>query len=100
MTLDNFVLWKFRKVEGILENFRASDVFVSKYSKGFHVFYIKYDLEKLQATITSPLGDFADITCSFKDLEQTLKDMGYYKLKDPSECHSCALQPWNGKMEI
>jgi hypothetical protein len=44
MTVDNFALWKFKTIEGILKNVSSFDFTTTLITKGFETYKIHYDL--------------------------------------------------------
>lgn len=91
MNIDNFAIWKFKNVEGILKNFYAYDFTITKYQKGFTTFFIHYDVTAETVTFkTASSPKFDGITCSFKDLRSTLMKLGVFELKSKDDCHSSA----------
>lgn len=89
MDLTNFALWKFRFIEGYLQNMQSYDVTTTKYvnPKDLAVTWIRYDMDKEKARIES--GDRV-VECRFDELEKTLKDLGLYRERLYADMHHLA----------
>lgn len=103
MKLDQFAVWKFKALDGILKGFSAGDIFTSKYvDKKGQRWKITYDITKNTATITLTdmfaLETGKTITCSFKDLEKTLKDNDMYEERHDNR-HSSSYIKFEGNLE-
>lgn len=100
MTVDNFALWKFKTIEGILKNCHPADFLTTVFTKGFETYTVRYDLRTNTCVIEDPIKlDDQHTQCSFKDLPKKLAEMGLYEKKNPEECHSNALIPFVGNLE-
>lgn len=97
MNIDNFAIWKFKNVEGVLKNFYAYDFLVSKYQKGFVTFFIHYDLNTDTIVFKSDHArQYNGITCKFSEFHNKLKSLGLFELKDENDCHESAT--WNNPL--
>ena len=89
MDICSFSVWKFRYIEGFLQDMRSYDVLTTKYvnPKTFVTTWIKYDFDKNIATIET---DNRTMECKLSELENTLKDLGMYKERPENDRHSLA----------
>ena len=87
MSPDNFALWKFKTIEGLIYC-NGYDFFTTKIVKGSSTFYIKYDLKTEEATISNPDDTFMiEHICPFNKLQDELKNMGLWKERPKEEQH-------------
>lgn len=100
MTLDSFAMFKFKEIEGKLENFYSHDMTTTRFVNGFITYYINYDITSLSFKIidSCALDDNVIASGHFKDLVKTLKDMGFYKERTTNR-HSSSYIPFDGKLE-
>lgn len=100
MTVDNFALWKFKTIEGILKNVSSFDFTSTAITKGFETYKIHYDLATCTCMIEDSIAlEDKHITCSFKDLPAKLQEMGLYERRPESGCNANALIPFTGSVE-
>ncbi len=99
MTTDQFALWKFKAIEGILENFQAADFNTTRFIKGFETYLITYDVAHLTCKIENMSKlDFDPIIVPFKELVNKLKEMGVYRERRTMR-HSNSYIPFTGSLE-
>lgn len=103
MKLDQFAVWKFKALDGILKGFSAGDIFTSKYvDKKGQQWKITYDIRTNKATVTLvdmfSLETGKSFSCSFKDLEKTLKDNDMYEERQDNR-HSSSYIKFEGNLE-
>ena len=98
MKLDNFILWKFKELEGKLKYFRASDVYASRIEKGFNTYKLTYNLETNTATLKDDLSGNEIFSCKFKDLVAELKKHGLYEERTEDR-HENSRIPFIGNLE-
>ena len=96
MNTDNFAIWKFKNIEGVLQDFYAYDFLVTKYQKDYVVFFMHYDLSTNTIKFESKIAKYDGVTCSFNDVHATLKQLGVFALKNRLDCHDSAT--WNNKL--
>jgi hypothetical protein len=89
MDITAFSVWKFRYVEGFLQDMHSFDVYTTKYldHKTSAVTWIRYDIAKEVATIER---DGLSLPCKFSELEKTLKDLGMYRERPENDRHHLA----------
>lgn len=87
MDLPCFAVWKFRYIEGFLQDMHSYDVLTTKYvnPKTFVITWIKYDLDKDRATIET---EGRIMECRLSELEKTLKDLGMYRERPENDRHA------------
>lgn len=93
MTLDSFILWKFKRLEGRLKGFRSSDMYLTKIDHGIEQYELSYDIKTNTAKMTNAFDGRTMFECSFKDLEQYLSKLGLLVERDMSERHSSSAVP-------
>lgn len=101
MTLDSFAMFKFKEIEGKLENFFSHDMTSTRFVNGFTTYMIYYDIASLTFKIVNTCGiEGNEVIASghFKELVQTLKDLGVYKERTINR-HSSSYTPFDGKLE-
>ena len=89
MDITSFSVWKFRYIEGYLQDMHSYDVHTTKYvdHRTSAVTWIRYDTVKDRATIDK---DGVTLDCKFADLEKTLKDLGMYRERPENDRHHLA----------
>lgn len=91
MDLSEFVIWKFRTVDGVAEHWNASEVFLSKYRNNNGD---AYDLAYNHRTRTCSLLQDGKVvaTFSFDDCQKELERRGLWfeRLHDR---HKCSYKP-------
>ena len=89
MDITSFSVWKFRYIEGYLQDMHSYDVHTTKYvdPRTSAITWIVYDTIKDVATIDK---DGVKMECKFAELEKTLKDLGMYRERPLGERHSLA----------
>ena len=98
MTLDSFILWKFKRLEGRLKGFRSSDMYLTKIDHGLEQYELSYDIKTNTAKMTNAFDGRTMFECSFKDLEQYLSKLGLLVERDMSERHSSSAVPMEFKL--
>lgn len=100
MTLDSLAMFKFKELEGKLENFYAHDMTTTRFTSGFITYYINYDLTSTSFQIIDSCALENTVIASghIKDLVKTLKDLGFYKERTTNR-HSSSYIPFDGKLE-
>lgn len=93
MTLDSFILWKFKRLEGRLKGFRSSDMYLTKIDHGLEQYELSYDIKSNAAKMTNAFDGRTMFECSFKELEQYLSKLGLLVERDMSERHSSSAVP-------
>lgn len=93
MTLDSFILWKFKRLEGRLKGFRSSDMYLTKIDHGLEQYELSYDIKTNTAKMTNAFDGRTMFECSFKELEQYLSKLGLLVERDMSERHSSSAVP-------
>lgn len=93
MTLDSFILWKFKRLEGRLRGFRSSEMYLTKIDHGLDIYELSYDIKTNTATLTNAFDGRTMFKCSFKELEQYLGKLGLLVERDMSERHSSSAVP-------
>ena len=93
MTLDSFILWKFKRLEGRLKSFRSSDMYLTKIDHGLEQYELSYDIKSNTAKMTNAFDGRTMFECSFKELEQYLSKLGLLVERDMSERHSSSAVP-------
>jgi len=80
MDICDFAVFKYKKIEGVLKYWRASEFEISKYKndKGLSA-YICYDIKNDKADLF--VEDLLITTCAIKDLPEVLKDNNLYELE-------------------
>ena len=76
MTLDSFILWKFKRLEGRLKGFRSSDMYLTKIDHGLEQYELSYDIKTNRAKMTNAFDGKEIFSCSFKELESYLDGLG------------------------
>lgn len=89
MDITSFSIWKFRYIEGYLQDMHSYDVHTTKYvdHRTSDTAWIRYDTAKDVATIER---DGLTLDCKFGELEKTLKDLGMYRERPLGERHALA----------
>jgi hypothetical protein len=98
MTLDSFILWKFKRLEGRLKGFRSSDMYLTKIDHGLEQYELAYDIKTNTAKLTNAFDGHTMFECSFKELEQYLGKLGLLVERDMSERHSSSAVPMEFKL--
>ena len=93
MTLDSFILWKFKRLEGRLKGVRSSDMYLTKIDHGLEQYELSYDIKTNTAKMTNAFDGRTMFECSFKELEQYLSKLGLLVERDMSERHSSSAVP-------
>lgn len=93
MTLDSFILWKFKRLEGRLNGFRSSDMYLTKIDHGLEQYELSYDIKTNTAKLTDAFDGHTMFECSFKELEPHLDKLGLLVERDMSERHSSSEVP-------
>ena len=93
MTLDSFILWKFKRLEGRLKGFRSSDMYLTKIDHGLEQYELSYDIKTNTAKLTDAFDGHTMFECSFKELEPHLDKLGLLVERDMSERHSSSAVP-------
>lgn len=93
MTLDSFILWKFKRLEGRLKGFRSSDMYLTKIDHGLEQYELSYDIKTNTAKLTNAFDGHTMFECCFKELEQYLSKLGLLVERDMSERHSSSVIP-------
>ena len=93
MTLDSFILWKFKRLEGRLKGFRSSDMYLTKIDHGLEQYELSYDIKTNTAKLTDAFDGHTMFECSFKELEHHLDKLGLLVERDMSERHSSSAVP-------
>lgn len=93
MTLDSFILWKFKRLEGRLKGFRSSDMYLTKIDHGLEQYELSYDIKTNTAKLTNAFDGRTMFECGFKELEQYLSKLGLLVERDMSERHSSSAVP-------
>ena len=93
MTLDSFILWKFKRLEGRLKSFRSSDMYLTKIDHGLEQYELSYDIKTNTAKLTDAFDGHTMFECSFKELEPHLDKLGLLVERDMSERHSSSAVP-------
>jgi hypothetical protein len=89
MDITAFSIWKFRYIEGYLQDMHAFDVHTTKYvdPRTFDVTMISYDTSREVATLDR---DGYRTECTFSELENTLKRLGMYRVRPEDSRHALA----------
>lgn len=85
MDASTFALWKYKNFEGKLRGFHASEFNTTKFwDDNGQEYIIRYDAAAEDALIVKKLEDREDNVWfgSFKDLEEALKRLGFYNLRE------------------
>lgn len=93
MTLDSFILWKFKRLEGRLKGFRSSDMYLTKIDHGLEQYELSYDIKTNTAKLTNAFDGQKMFECSFKELEQYLSKLGLLVERDMNHRHSSSAVP-------
>ena len=93
MTLDSFILWKFKRLEGRLNGFRSSDMYLTKIDHGLEQYELSYDIKTNTAKLTDAFDGHTMFECSFKELGPHLDKLGLLVERDMSERHSSSAVP-------
>lgn len=95
MDISEFAIWKFRCIEGHLQDMNPVDVRKTKYvdPATSEVTWITYDLSRETATVER---GGRKLECGFAELGEKLKDLGMYRERPAGARHSLA-GPWNCK---
>lgn len=77
--LDNFVLWKFKTVEGVLCGARSMEVFSTGLKYNGNCCRIDYDIKNNTATLVDILDGGREVfKCKFRDIVDCLKRVDLY----------------------
>lgn len=98
MKLDNFILWKFKELEGKLKYFHASDVCTSRIEKGFSTYKLSYNLETNTATLKDGLSGAEIFSCKFKELVDKLKEHNLYEERTDNRSENSRI-PFVGNLD-
>ena len=93
MNLDTFALWKFKRFEGRLKGFRASDTFMTKIDHGLEQYELTYDIQVNRAKMTNAFDGKEIFSCSFKELEHYLDGLGLLVERKENRHSSSEIQP-------
>jgi hypothetical protein len=97
MTLDVFALWKFKRFEGRLKGFHASDMFVTKIEHGLEEYELTYDIKTNTATLRDNFSEKIIFECHFRELEIRLRELGLMEERTENR-HSSADVPLEVKL--
>lgn len=99
LTTDQFALWKFKTIEGVLENVTSCDFTSTRIQRGFEVYMITYDLKTSTCKIDNVSKlETQPFTCTFKELVNKLKELGIYHERTTMR-HSSSYIPYTGTLE-
>jgi len=90
MDLTVFSIWKFRYVEGFLQDMHSYDVLTTKYvnPRNFMTTWLKYDIKA--ETVSIEKDGTVPIVCKFSELTDTLKKLDMYKERPITDRHFLA----------